>query len=78
MEEVDEDDIEGMFGVVQPKFLRDSERFEKSIADMDWDRRGWTGRSWPGRYIGCPLSPDGSEMKHQVCNITWDMEKKYG
>ena len=33
---------------------------------MGWDRRGWTGTQWGGRYVGCPELPDGSEC---VCCV---------
>lgn len=58
-----EEDEEDEIGVIQPKYLKDFERVERSIADKGWSRRGWTGRSWPGRYVGCPLAPDGSEWQ---------------
>ena len=56
-----EEEEQDVFGVVQPRFLQDVKRVERSFADSDWSKRGWTGRSWPGRYVGCPQSPDGSE-----------------
>ena len=29
---------------------------------MRWDTKGWSGRQWGGRYVGCPEAPDGSEL----------------
>ena len=33
----------------------------RRVSEMGWDKRGWSGILWGGRYVGCPELPDGSE-----------------
>ena len=34
----------------------------RRISEMNWDVKGWSGKQWGGRYVGCPEAPDGSEL----------------
>ena len=43
------------------RLIEGKKREERRPSEMGWDRKGWSGNLWGGRYVGCPELPDGSK-----------------
>ena len=44
------------------RLLEGKKREQRKESELGWDKRGWTGSLWPGRYVGCPELPDGCKL----------------
>ena len=48
--------------MVRLRLIEGRRREERRVSEIGWDRKGWSGNLWGGRYVGCPELPDGSEQ----------------
>lgn len=48
--------------MVRLRVIEGKKREVRRVSAMGWDKRGWTGIQWGGRYVGCPELPDGSKF----------------
>lgn len=55
------DDDEKQQFMVRLRTIEGQPREVRRVSEMGWDRRGWSGILWGGRYVGCPEVPDGSK-----------------
>ena len=49
-------------GVVDIDSIETESRYICRLSEMFWSLKGWTGRSWGGRYVGCPELPNGTPL----------------
>lgn len=56
-----EDGDEKQQFMVRLRTIEGQRREVRRVSEMGWDRRGWSGVLWGGRYVGCPELPDGSK-----------------
>ena len=49
-------------GVINVSDLKGEYRTRRGLHEMNWSRKGWSGRTWKGRYVGIPEDSDGTPL----------------